>query len=305
MSDTRAGGQADQTARSFRDKWAHNPNLAFDETLREGSEIFTWLLTRNGFQTPDAFRAWLASRRRILDAGCGNGRVTALLRRYAPAATEIVGIDLNAADVARANLEGQARVTFATMDLLGDLGSLGTFDLIYCQEVLHHTSDPRSAFLNLVQRLAPGGEIAIYVYRLKAPLREHADDYIRERIADLSYAEAIDEMKGLTALGQALSELETKVTVPQVPIIGLEAGEYDVQRLVYHLFLKCFWNPSLSFEENAAINYDWYHPQLCSRHTLPEVEAWFADAHLDIVHRCVDPYGITVRGRASERSSAP
>ncbi len=74
----------------------------------------------------------------------------------------------------------------------------------------------------------------------------------------------------------------------------------DVQRLIYHLFLKCFWNPDLAFDENAAINYDWYHPQLSSRHTLPEVESWFIDSGLTIAHRCVDPYGITVEDIAGD-----
>ena len=105
--------------------------------------------------------------------------MTALLRRYAPPTTEIVGIDLHAADVAPANLEEQDRVSVFAMDLLGDLAPLGQFDLIYCQEVLHHTSDPAAAFRNLVGRLRPGGELAIYVYRVKAPIREHADDVIR------------------------------------------------------------------------------------------------------------------------------
>jgi SAM-dependent methyltransferase len=294
--DSNSVTRTDQTQRSFRDKWTNTPRLAFDETLREGSGIFTWLLTRNGFQTVEELRAWLAGRGRVLDAGCGNGRVTALLRRYAPPTTDIVGIDLNAADVARTNLEGEDRVSVFAMDLLGDLAPLGQFDLIYCQEVLHHTSDPAVAFRNLVGRLRPGGELAIYVYRVKAPIREHADDFIRERVANLTYADAMEVMKGLTGLGKALSELSTRVTVPDVPVIGLEAGEYDVQRLIYHLFLKCFWNPDLAFDENSAINYDWYHPQLSSRHTVPEVESWFIDSGLTIAHRCVDPYGITVRG---------
>jgi SAM-dependent methyltransferase len=83
-----------QTLRSFRDKWANRPDLAFAETMREGSDIFNWILERNGFVSVDRVRDWLAPKRRILDAGCGNGRVTALLRRYAPETTEIVGIDL-------------------------------------------------------------------------------------------------------------------------------------------------------------------------------------------------------------------
>jgi SAM-dependent methyltransferase len=285
-----------QTVGSFRDKWEHNPDLAYAETLREGSDIFNWILGRNGFATPEAFRTWLAGRRRILDGGCGNGRVTALLRKYAPAATEVVGIDLSAAHVARANLGDAPNVSIFEKDLLGDLSDLGQFDLIYCQEVLHHTTDPRGAFLNLAGRLAPGGEIAIYVYKLKAPLREFADDFLRDRIAGLPYEKAMIAMRQVTALGQALAESGHKVTVPAVDLLGIEAGEYDVQRMLYHFFLKCFWNPALDFEANAAINFDWYHPQLCTRHTLPEVEGWFADAKLQVIHHVVDHYGITVRG---------
>lgn len=289
-----------QTADSFRDKWVNNPDLAFAETSREGSDIFNWILGRNGFASPDAFRAWLAGRGRILDAGCGNGRVTALLLKYAPATSTVMGIDLTASSVAERHFDGERRVSFKEKDLLGELEDLGQFDLIYCQEVLHHTAEPRRAFLNLRRRLAPGGELAIYVYKQKAPLREHADDFIRERIAALPYDEAMKQMAGLTELGRALSEAGARVKVPDIALLGIEAGEYDVQRLVYFFFLKCFWNPALGFNASTAINYDWYHPQLCSRHTVPEVESWFHDARLTVVHRHVDPYGITFRGVSSK-----
>lgn len=288
--------QADQTAGSFRDKWVHNPDLAFADTSREGSDIFNWILTRNGFSSAQLFREWLAGRARILDAGCGNGRVTALLLKYAPPQAEVMGVDLTAADIARQHFERDARVSFRQKDLLGDLGELGEFDLIYCQEVLHHTSDPRRAFLNLSRQLAAGGEIAIYVYKQKAPLREHADDFIRSAIAHMPYDEAIRHMQGITKLGRALSAVQGRVTVPDIELLGIEAGDYEVQRLVYFFFLKCFWNPDLGFDASAAINYDWYHPQLCARHTLPEVDGWFADAGLHVIHRHVDPYGITFRG---------
>lgn len=290
---------ATQTAGSFRDKWTNNPDLAFAETSREGSEIFNWILGRNGFATPDAFRGWLSGRKRILDAGCGNGRVTALLLKYAPPDAGVMGIDLTAAAVAEQQFRGESQVSFRSKDLLGDLTDLGLFDLIYCQEVLHHTADPRRAFLNLCGRLAPGGEIAVYVYKQKAPLREYADDFIRQKVAGLPYEEAMKQVSGITELGRALSSLDARVRVPDVELLGIEAGEYDVQRLVYFFFLKCFWNPELGFEASTAINYDWYHPQLCSRHTVPEIEAWFADAGLTVVHRHVDPYGITFRGIAA------
>lgn len=285
-----------QTLASFRDKWEQNRNLAFSETLKEGSDIFNWILNRNGFPSAVEFQQWLSKRMRILDAGCGNGRVTALLKKYAPPSADIIGIDLAAADVARENLAGLDHVTVLQKDLMADLSDLGSFDLIYCQEVLHHTGDPRAAFLNLCGRLHEKGEIAVYVYKKKAPLREYADDYIREQISGLSYEQALEAMKTVTELGKILSEVKAKVRVPDVGVLGITAGEYEVQRFIYHFFLKCFWNPALSFDDNAAINYDWYHPALCSRHTLEDVEAWFADGGLKIIHRCVDHYGITVRG---------
>jgi len=291
------------TARSFDDKWTHNPRLAFDETLRVGSDIQEWILRRNGFASPEALTAFLSDRRRILDAGCGNGRVTALLQRHGRTDASITGIDLVSADVARENLQAQSNVQVEPADLLGDLTGLGSFDFVYCQEVLHHTANPRAAFLNLAERVAPNGDIAIYVYRQKAPIREFVDDYVRDRIAGMDYESASAVCAEITALGRALSETSTgvplRIQVPAVDVLGIEAGEYELQRFVYHFFMKCFWNPALSESANVAVNYDWYHPQEATRHELTEVLGWFADAGLAVQHSHVDPYGITVRGRRS------
>lgn len=290
-----------QTATTFRDKWTRNPDLAFQQTLDESSEIFRWILGRNGFATSDDLAEFLAPKRRVLDAGCGNGRVMALLDRYAAPEAELVGIDLTAAEVARANLEGVDRITVFEGDILGELSHLGLFDFIYCQEVLHHTGDPERGLRNLAGLLAPGGEVAIYVYRRKAPLREFTDDYVRDRISELPYDEAMEQCRSIARLGQELTELGVSVQVPDIEVLGIQAGEYDVQRLVYHFFMKCFWNKELDAEANAAINFDWYHPQLCSRHTLEECKEWFFRAGLEVTWEHVDPYGITIRGRRRGR----
>jgi SAM-dependent methyltransferase len=286
------------TAKSFVDKWRQNPRGFFEETLRAGSDTQTWILERNGFDSPEALRRYLEGKHRVLDAGCGNGRVTALLRKLSsPEKTEVVGIDLVAADIARENLAGEGNLRIETGDLLGDLAGLGRFDFIYCQEVLHHTADPRRAFANVRGLLEPGGEIAIYVYKVKAPARELVDDYVRGQIAGMSYEEAVGHCGEITELGKALAGSGARVKVPAVRVLGIEAGEYDLQRFIYHFFAKCYWNPGVNHDENVMINYDWYHPQLASRHTLEEIEGWFDAAGVDIVHRYVDFYGITVRGR--------
>jgi SAM-dependent methyltransferase len=285
---------AAQTMRSFREKWAKNADAAFRNTLTEGSVLQTWILNRNGFASLEELRAHLVGKKRLLDAGCGNGRVTALLASVFDG--PVVGIDLNAATVAQSNLQDLPNVSVAEKDLLEDISDLGEFDFIYCQEVLHHTADPRAAFLNLSLLLSPEGEIAIYVYRVKAPIREFADDFVRDAIKDLPYEEAMLAARTITDLGRKLSELTEEIEVPEVKILGIKAGNYTAQRLLYHFFLKCFWNSQLSEQENVVINYDWYHPATATRHTIEEVEEWFAAAKLDIVHSFEDEYGITIRG---------
>ena len=289
------------TIKSFRNKWEQNKTLAFEETLREGSDLFSWILGRNGFSSAEEMRTYLKNKRRILDAGCGNGRVTALLRRYAPKEAEIVAFDIVSTGIARENLQAyglSGGVNFFEKDLLGDLSDLDKFDFIYCQEVLHHTPDPEKAFLNLRTLLSSAGEMAIYVYKVKAPVREFVDDYVRGKISDLDYPEAIRACEQITALGKVLSEYGITLKAPRVDVLGIEEGTYDLQRFIYHFFMKCFWNPDLTFQENAAINYDWYHPKIASRHSVEEVRGWFERAGLKIVHEHVDLYGITMRGRA-------
>jgi hypothetical protein len=128
-------------------------------------------------------------------------------------------------------------------------------------------------------------------------VREFTDDFVRGKIASLPYAEAMEACREITELGRVLSETGGKVTVPEVKLLGIDAGEYDVQRFLYHFFAKCFWNPSFSHEDNTAINYDWYHPQNCTRHEPAEIRGWFSENGLDVTHECVDHYGITMRGR--------
>lgn len=288
-------GKREQTRRSFREKWANSTDAALRNTMTPGSVLQNWILNRNGFSVLDDLAAYLKDKKRVLDAGCGNGRVTALLASVTD--SEVVGIDLNSAEVAAGNLSGLPHVSVHEKDLLGDVSDLGLFDFIYCQEVLHHTADPKASFLNLTSILAPDGEIAIYVYRIKAPIREYTDDHVREKIKDLPFEAAMEESRRLTELGRILSALPGEITVPDVPSLGIRAGTYTPQRFIYHHFAKLFWNDELSEQENVVINYDWYHPETCSRHTMAEVEGWYHQAGLEIVHRFEDEYGITMRGR--------
>jgi SAM-dependent methyltransferase len=238
-------------------------------------------VSRNGFSTVEKFTEYFEQFGSILDAGCGNGRILKLLVELAGPDQQLYGIDL-AADIAKENLGGNANVFVEAGDLV-DYSSLEGIcqpDFMYCQEVLHHTSDPALSFKNLVDLLASGGEIAIYVYKQKAPVREFTDDYVRSLISDMSHGDAMNLNMDFAKFGKALSDLNVSVSVPELRLLGIEAGTYPVQRLLYHFFVKCYWNPELSDEDNNMINFDWYHPSICSRLTLEEVLGWFSDNNL-------------------------
>lgn len=287
-----------QTKLSFSEKWSNNQTSFYSDLENESSEITKWILNRNGYKSFEDLRVYLNDKKRILDAGCGNGRITNLLASLAPTNSEVVGIDFSSWSVAKKNLEPRFKnVKVFEADLTKNIEGIGTFDYIYCQEVLHHTGDAEKSFYNLVDILNPEGEIAIYVYKKKAPVREFVDDYVRDRIKSLPYDEAIKVSEKITEIGKELSKFDTKIVIPKIDILGIEEGEYSVQRFFYHFFMKCFWNDGLSHQENIVINYDWYHPDDCTRHTLEEVKGWFKQANLSIVNEVVDHYGITVRGR--------
>lgn len=293
---TRVAAARSQTLRSFRDKWSENPDLVYRQTLDPRSEVQKWILERNGFPTRAAAKVALAGYTKVLDAGCGNGRVSALLAGMVPHA-DVLGIDQADIRIASRNTGGLKRLSFKRADLTKSLAHLGQFDFIYCQEVLHHTWQPERAFGNLVRILAPGGTIAIYVYRRKAPAREFMDDYVREQISSLPYRKAISVARDIAELGRRLSRLRGHVKVGDIPVLGIERGTYTAQRLIYNFFLKCYWNPSLNARENAAVNYDWYHPQYSSRHTMTEVLSWFSRKRLRVTWKHEDLYGITVHGQ--------
>jgi arsenite methyltransferase len=284
-----------QTESAFSYKWTKGDSFG-SEGMQE--ELHAWLIHRYGFSSPDEMREWFA-RRRTLDAGCGAGFATSAWIRegWNRDGGEWVGADISAAiDVARERLGSFGGTHFLQADVLQLPFKNESFGAIISEGVLHHTPSTERALKSLVPLLAPGGELMFYVYRRKAPIREFTDDYVRERLAELPPEEAWDAIRPLTRLGQALAELETEVEVPEdVPLLGIKAGRYDIQRLVYWHVAKLFWNSKMTFEENNHLNFDWYAPTYAWRHTEEEIRRWCADEGLEITRFDVDDAGFTVR----------
>lgn len=290
-----------RTGDSFRFKWQQRSTY---DTPHMHRVVQDWLAPRYGFRNLEEMRGFFGSRRLILDAGCGSGFSSSFWMDPAwrtEGAPQWFGAELSEAiDVAQERLGHIAGTHFIQTDILQLPFRLNTFDTIYSEGVLHHTPSTELALKSLICHLEPGGQVLFYVYRKKGPIREFADDHVRAILSEFEPQDAWARLRPLTALARALSNSGAEVEVPEdIPYLGIKAGRYEVQRLLYWHFAKLYWNDNLSFEENNHVNFDWYHPRYAHRHTEAEIRRWCEECCLSIIHFDEQESGFTVRAEAA------
>jgi len=104
----------------------------------------------------------------VLDAGCGNGMLSAALAASGP---EIVAMDFSTS-VERAyrqralfTKDRADHVHYVQADIQQPPFSRNTFDVIYSDGVLHHTPNTRASFNALVPLVKSGGKFFVWLYR--------------------------------------------------------------------------------------------------------------------------------------------
>ena len=284
-----------KTLESFSAKWG---GITPEEVRQRYRQQHAWYLERFGFGDENGLREFLGDKRLVLEAGTGTGGDAARFAELAPNSF-VVGLDLSGAiDVAQREFGELPNLQFVQADLMRPPVRPGQFDFVSSDQVIHHTPDASRAFATLAGRVRPGGHLAVYVYKVKAPLRELADDWIRERSTGMSADECMELARDITELGRELSRAAATVSLERgVPLLGIAPGEHDVQRLIYWTFLKCFWSDDFSENLNVLVNFDWYHPPYASRHTEDEVRGWCDDCGLTISHMDVSDSGLSVLAR--------
>jgi SAM-dependent methyltransferase len=217
---------------------------------------------------------------RVYDAGCGFGDIlTGLFSAPIPSGLAYLGIDLHDA---LDTIPARPGATLRRGDITVPTGE--SFDFVLCRATIHHTPDPAATFRTLVSQLAPNGTIAISGYAKKAPMREAIDDALRQRITPLPAGEAFDVCGQFTKLGRDLQSADGKISIKEdLPMLGIQAGEYGIQDFLYRYFIKCWHNPSFSRRHCDLVNFDWYHPPYAYRFELAELAQWAQDAGLDIL----------------------
>lgn len=101
---------------------------------------------------------------RVLDAGCGSGKTTAILRGLVEPGGSLVGIDYSPQriDYARKHYECRPKIEFIHRDMRESLHDIGTFDIIWVRFVLEHYRDGAIGIIeNLSRSLKPGGYLCL------------------------------------------------------------------------------------------------------------------------------------------------
>lgn len=276
-----------QTNDVFSEKW-----VAYNESdEKENAYAFQrdWYLSLYGFSSEAELAAFLQRQEVIFDAGCGLGYKAAWFASLAPESI-VIGMDFSdASECAAKNYRDIPNLFFLKGDIAGTGFLDGAVNYVSCDQVIMHTENPDETFRELARITKPGGEFACYFYAKKALPRELLDDYFRGRCKELTLEDLWTMSRQLTDLGRVLSELNVKFQAPDIPLLGIQGGEYDIQRFIYWNFLKCFWNPDLGYETSVSTNFDWYSPSNARRFDESEVRALISDNGLRMIYFHSEP----------------
>jgi len=115
--------------------------------------------------------------RRVLELGCGTGRLT---QTIAQRAGEVTAVDFSPEmlRVARKRCAVHGNVSFVEADILALTTELGLFDCVISVNLLHHLPvDPAAATMKAL--VAPGGLLIVHDVRQSAGMLDRALDVLR------------------------------------------------------------------------------------------------------------------------------
>lgn len=143
-----------------------------EQDKAETAENFGWQwthFTQEDTKYSDQFLGWLQpvgkeffKDKVVLEGGCGKGRHTKLAAEWG--AAEVVGIDLgDGVESAFALTRHLPNAHIVQCDIF-KLPLKKTFSYAFSVGVLHHTPDPKKAFVSLASKVKKGGHISAWVY---------------------------------------------------------------------------------------------------------------------------------------------
>jgi SAM-dependent methyltransferase len=204
----------------------------------------------------------------VLEIGCGMGRFMEIAAKNAK---EVVGIDLSfSVDAARDNLKRFPNAHIIQANVFNLPLARNKFDLIYSIGVLHHTPDPKKAFLNLPGLLSENGSIAIwYSPRSIFPLLPKATSIARIFTTRMRPERLFNILNSFVPL---------VLPFVRLPFIG--------RFLKGWVFPVCDYKKELPLSMEQLLEwsildtFDLLSPKYLYPHSADEIKSWFKEAGL-------------------------
>lgn len=250
-----------QTRESFNFQWEEIPEGRFmiqDDRFKK--EVTSNILRFTGLSDE-----WFRDKK-VLDAGCGQGRYTWGLCRLG---ARVTAMDISESGLRRTRENCSEFTQLKTLchNLLKPLPPNEDYDLIWSFGVLHHTGDTYQAFRNIAPHVRPGGYFFLMLYG--EPRREHPGDYA-----------AVNEYERLRYLTRSM-DFASK--------IRLIEKEMDEARLM------------VNSREHVHGYFDAISPAVNDLYDYSEIEAWLTSEGFENIRRTLDDrnHHIIARRKAS------
>ena len=145
--------------------------------------------------------------KRCLDAGCGGGRGSILMAEAG--AAEVVGVDLSETNLESASKRAKRRgldncnfqqTSLADLDFEDE-----SFDVVWCNGVLHHSVDPDAGLREIGRVLRTGGPMWLYLYG-SGGIYWYVVDWVRGVLGETHAGEAIRALRLLDVTVDRIGE---------------------------------------------------------------------------------------------------
>jgi SAM-dependent methyltransferase len=147
--------QSENYATNFGIQWNAFKKTQYDSYT--GLPLTSDRFWHNTKWTPEELKG-----KKILEAGCGAGRFTEI---FLEAGADVVSFDLSDAVDVNYSLNKNKGNLIALQASIYDVPLKDNFfDYVFCYGVLQHTPDPEKAYINLFNKLKPGGKISVDYY---------------------------------------------------------------------------------------------------------------------------------------------
>lgn len=247
--------------KSFGFEWKSNLNLLIEKQTLFGKsreadlDYFFSAINLNPKDTKGSL---------LLDAGCGSGRLTFELTKYNPKI--VYGIDIHSAiNLVQKKYKNIHNLKILRADIFHLPFKKNTFDLVWCNGVIHHTCDPYLAFQKLAEVVKPGGKMYIWVYEKRfSPYKFTKDIFRFTHLDRVPYPILFRICQFFSVLSIAIHNSYKIVSIPLFPYLRKSKYFLNTRR-------------NRTYEEFLMTWFDALSPQYDFRFTKEEVTKWFLD----------------------------